>query len=366
MATVTKAQIGFCTPFAPGLCPGGTSENSPAFQPEHSPQMSSAIPRADALDALPFVGQSNALRLARIFHGFRQLEGVAQASSLLYRGFPIRRCSQAGTACRLEVGDTAGWKPALHGFGSPVPLLGCEISGLGQPGGLPEGSRWSFGGPKGERPPECSAGKQRTPEGVPEAKAYSRRMGPCGSGHRLISSTPPGCARARQFPGGRSPVVPRTTTGYPLATLRVEKLIYAPLAFAIALCATGVLAQESALPAAATGANLAVVARPSSSYTSGDTTVAALNDEFTPRNSRDARHGSYGNWPRTGTQWVQYRLEPAHQHQTNQRVLVGRPPGRPPPQGQQAQVLGRKGVRSRPKRFRARRRRRPVQLHHLR
>lgn len=25
-----------------------------------------------------------------------------------------------------------------------------------------------------------------------------------------------------------------------------------------------------------------------------------------PRNSRDRRRGSYGNWPRTGTQWVQY------------------------------------------------------------
>ena len=39
---------------------------------------------------------------------------VAQVSNLPYRGFPIRRCDQAGTACRLEVGDTAGWKPALR------------------------------------------------------------------------------------------------------------------------------------------------------------------------------------------------------------------------------------------------------------
>ncbi len=52
--------------------------------------------------------------------------------------------------------------------------------------------------------------------------------------------------------------------------------------------------------------NLAVVAAPSSSYTSGDTTVTALNDGYTPRSSRDARRGSYGNWPRTGTEWVQY------------------------------------------------------------
>src|ERR1039458_3267430 len=35
-----------------------------------------------------------------------------------YRGFPIRRCDQEGAACRLEVGDTAGWKPALRGLGA--------------------------------------------------------------------------------------------------------------------------------------------------------------------------------------------------------------------------------------------------------
>ncbi len=68
--------------------------------------------------------------LTRIFHGFRQPDGVAQASSLPYRGFPIRRCRQAATACRPEVGDTAGWKPALRSLGSPVPFLGREISGL--------------------------------------------------------------------------------------------------------------------------------------------------------------------------------------------------------------------------------------------
>jgi len=31
-----------------------------------------------------------------------------------------------------------------------------------------------------------------------------------------------------------------------------------------------------------------------------------LNDGFAPRNSRDNWRGSYGNWPRQGTQWVQY------------------------------------------------------------
>jgi len=54
------------------------------------------------------------------------------------------------------------------------------------------------------------------------------------------------------------------------------------------------------------GVNLAVVAQPSCSYISGDTTSAALNDGYDPRSSRDNRRGSYGNWPRRGTQWVQY------------------------------------------------------------
>ena len=58
--------------------------------------------------------------------------------------------------------------------------------------------------------------------------------------------------------------------------------------------------------AASSVVNLAVVATPSSSFISGDTAVTALNDNYSPRSSRDNRRGSYGNWPRTGTQWVQY------------------------------------------------------------
>ncbi|NQV35724.1 MAG: glycoside hydrolase family 127 protein, partial [Phycisphaeraceae bacterium] len=53
-------------------------------------------------------------------------------------------------------------------------------------------------------------------------------------------------------------------------------------------------------------ANLALVARPSTSYVSGDCSVAALNDGSDHRNSRDRRAGAYGNWNGTGTQWVQY------------------------------------------------------------
>ena len=58
--------------------------------------------------------------------------------------------------------------------------------------------------------------------------------------------------------------------------------------------------------AGAEEANLALVATPSASYVSGDTSVAALNDGDRPENSRDRGRGAYGNWPRTGTQWVQY------------------------------------------------------------
>jgi len=56
----------------------------------------------------------------------------------------------------------------------------------------------------------------------------------------------------------------------------------------------------------ATAGNLAVVAVPSGSYVSGDTTLSALHDGYDPANSLDSGRGSYGNWNRTGTQWVQY------------------------------------------------------------
>ena len=52
-------------------------------------------------------------------------------------------------------------------------------------------------------------------------------------------------------------------------------------------------------------ANLALVATPSASHVSGDTTVAALNDGNQPTSSFARHGGSFGNWPTTGTQWVQ-------------------------------------------------------------
>jgi DUF1680 family protein len=49
-------------------------------------------------------------------------------------------------------------------------------------------------------------------------------------------------------------------------------------------------------------ANLAVVAIPSTSFVSGDQTIFAINNGADPR--RAVEH--YGNWPRGGTQWVEY------------------------------------------------------------
>jgi uncharacterized protein len=53
--------------------------------------------------------------------------------------------------------------------------------------------------------------------------------------------------------------------------------------------------------------NLALVAKASTSFVSGHETLAAVHDGFAPAHSDDKSHGAYGNWPRTGTQWVQYQ-----------------------------------------------------------
>ena len=56
----------------------------------------------------------------------------------------------------------------------------------------------------------------------------------------------------------------------------------------------------------AAGANIAVVAKVSTSYVSGHEHLAAVNNGYSPRSSEDRSHGAYGNWPQRGTQWVQY------------------------------------------------------------
>jgi len=55
-----------------------------------------------------------------------------------------------------------------------------------------------------------------------------------------------------------------------------------------------------------TGANLALVAAASTSFVSGHEKLAAIQDGATPRDSGDKSHGAYGNWPKHGSQWLQY------------------------------------------------------------
>ncbi len=53
-------------------------------------------------------------------------------------------------------------------------------------------------------------------------------------------------------------------------------------------------------------ANLALAATASTSFVSGHESLAALHDGKPPRSSFDYALGAYGNWPKRGTQWVQY------------------------------------------------------------
>ncbi|MCZ8523566.1 MULTISPECIES: discoidin domain-containing protein [Paenibacillus] len=55
--------------------------------------------------------------------------------------------------------------------------------------------------------------------------------------------------------------------------------------------------------------NKALKAKVTSSYCSPWENVSALNDGFDPAHSNDRSHAVYGNWPQTGTQWVQYDFD---------------------------------------------------------
>ncbi|MBE0535866.1 MAG: glycoside hydrolase family 127 protein [Phycisphaerae bacterium] len=76
-----------------------------------------------------------------------------------------------------------------------------------------------------------------------------------------------------------------------------------------AFAAAGVIQAFAGPPAdesARASINLSLVAKPSTSRVSGDTSLAALNDGHAPNTSHVRGRGSYGNWPARGTQWVQY------------------------------------------------------------
>ena len=80
--------------------------------------------------------------------------------------------------------------------------------------------------------------------------------------------------------------IARLTNGFlPLQTPWMNPRFTALLAsFVLGIFSSQLLAQNSNAPV-----NLAVVAQASASEVSGDTSVTALNDNFTPRNSADNR-----------------------------------------------------------------------------
>ena len=56
-----------------------------------------------------------------------------------------------------------------------------------------------------------------------------------------------------------------------------------------------------------TCADIAPYAALSTSYVSGHETLDAINSGYEPQSIGDHSHGAYGNWPRNGVQWVEYR-----------------------------------------------------------
>jgi DUF1680 family protein len=52
--------------------------------------------------------------------------------------------------------------------------------------------------------------------------------------------------------------------------------------------------------------NLALVASAKASFVSGHENLSSINNGYAPSNSEDNSHGIYGNWPRSGVQWVEY------------------------------------------------------------
>jgi hypothetical protein len=87
-------------------------------------------------------------------------------------------------------------------------------------------------------------------------------------------------------------------------TQRINRISSGLAILAAALAAAA--AEDSAQIPTLSGVNLALVATASTSFVSGHENITALNDGATPANSNDKSHGAYGNWPRTGTHWVQY------------------------------------------------------------
>ena len=126
---------------------------------------------------------------------------------------PLRRSAagpQPSCATRLECVDLA------LAFEAPLPYdsasslksagvwtLSAELTGRGQPAGLPEGSRWLFRA-RGERPPE-SLVRERAPRRGARATPWSARAGTVAGLAPL-----PGCRTTpAPLPGGRCPHNPQ-------------------------------------------------------------------------------------------------------------------------------------------------------------
>ena len=131
-----------------------------------------------------------------------------------YRPFVARQTGSgqpgAGSAC----GTTCRPLRKKHGH-SPD----CNRS---QPGGLPEGSRWSFWA-TGERPPGTMSGR-RAPRRGARRGLDTLHLGWLDRALRNQSGTPAGvqvnsCPANRRSP----PPSPPATSGYPLPTLRVDQ-----------------------------------------------------------------------------------------------------------------------------------------------
>lgn len=84
-----------------------------------------------------------------------------------------------------------------------------------------------------------------------------------------------------------------------LPVLASAQIDYSPSAPSVSSAATPPDASASA-------PNLALAATASTSFVSGHETLSAIHDGKPPRSSFDYALGAYGNWPKRGTQWVQY------------------------------------------------------------
>ena len=74
----------------------------------------------------------------------------------------------------------------------------------------------------------------------------------------------------------------------------------------IGIAAASPLAKQQETAAQSGRDNVALFAKPSTSFVSGHETLDAVNDGFQPANSNDKRYGAYGNWAHRGIHWVQY------------------------------------------------------------